>query len=83
MLCPPACVVGAVAAVAAQGCGSRVLMYTGMGQGGQPRSKLTTVFNHPKGAGLRKHLVFSESVFLLNHNHPTQTPSKKKLLANL
>ena len=33
-LCPLACVVGAVAAVAFQGCGSRVLMYTGMGQGG-------------------------------------------------
>ena len=28
-----ACVVGALAA-APQGCGSRVLMYTGMGQGG-------------------------------------------------
>ena len=33
-LCPLACVVGAVAAVALQGCGSRVLIYTGMGQGG-------------------------------------------------
>ena len=33
-LCPLACVVGAVAAVAPQGCGSRVLMYTGKGQGG-------------------------------------------------
>ena len=33
-LCPLVCVVGAVAAVAPQGCGSRVLMYTGMGQGG-------------------------------------------------
>ena len=33
-LCPPGGVVGAVAAVAPQGCGSRVLMYTGMGQGG-------------------------------------------------
>ena len=33
-LCPLACVVGAVAAVASQGCGSRVLMYMGMGQGG-------------------------------------------------
>ena len=33
-LCPLACVVGAVAAVAPQGCGSRVLMYTGMGRGG-------------------------------------------------
>ena len=33
-LCPLACVVGAVAAVVPQGCGSRVLMYTGMGQGG-------------------------------------------------
>ena len=33
-LCPLACVVGAVAAVAPQGCGSRVLMYTGFGQGG-------------------------------------------------
>ena len=32
--CPLACVVGAVAAVAPQGCGSRVLMYTGLGQGG-------------------------------------------------
>ena len=34
VLCPLACVVGAVAAVAPQGCGSRVLMYTGSGQGG-------------------------------------------------
>ena len=34
VLCPLACVVGAVAAVAPQGCGSRVLMYTGFGQGG-------------------------------------------------
>ena len=33
VLCALACVVGAVAAVAPQGCGSRVLMYTGMGQG--------------------------------------------------
>ena len=33
-LCILACVVGAVAAVAPQVCGSRVLMYTGMGQGG-------------------------------------------------
>ena len=33
-LCPLACAVGAVAAVAPQGCGSRVLMYTGLGQGG-------------------------------------------------
>ena len=33
-LCPLVCVVGAVAAVAPQGCGSRVLMYTGLGQGG-------------------------------------------------
>ena len=33
-LCPLACVVGAVAAVAPQGCGWRVLMYTGLGQGG-------------------------------------------------
>ena len=32
-LCPLACVVGAVAAVAPQGCGSRVPMYTGLGQG--------------------------------------------------
>ena len=32
-LCPLACVVGAVAAVAPQGCGSSVLMYTGLGQG--------------------------------------------------
>ena len=32
-LCPLACVVGAVVAVAPQGCGSRVLMYTGLGQG--------------------------------------------------
>ena len=32
-LCPLACVVGAVTAVAPQGCGSRVLMYTGLGQG--------------------------------------------------
>ena len=34
VLCPLACVVGAVAAVAPQWCGSRVLMYTGLGQGG-------------------------------------------------
>ena len=34
VLCPLAYVVGAVAAVATQGCGSRVLMYTGLGQGG-------------------------------------------------
>ena len=34
VLCPLACVVGALAVVAPQGCGSRVLMYTGMGQGG-------------------------------------------------
>ena len=34
VLCPLARVVGALAAVAPQGCGSRVLMYTGMGQGG-------------------------------------------------
>ena len=34
VLCPLACVVGAVAAVAPKGCGSRVLMYTGLGQGG-------------------------------------------------
>ena len=34
VLCPLACVVGAVAVVAPQGCGSRVLMYTSMGQGG-------------------------------------------------
>ena len=33
VLCPPACVVGALAAVAPQGCSSRVLMYTGMGRG--------------------------------------------------
>ena len=33
-LCPLACVVGAVAAVAPQGCCSRVLIYMGMGQGG-------------------------------------------------
>ena len=33
-LCPLARVVGAVAAVAPQGCGSCVLMYTGLGQGG-------------------------------------------------
>ena len=33
VLCPLACVVGAVAAVAPQGCGSRLLMYTGLGQG--------------------------------------------------
>ena len=32
--CSLACVVGALVAAAAQGCGSRVLMYTGMGQGG-------------------------------------------------
>ena len=34
VLCPLPCVVGAVAAVAPQEFGSRVLMYTGMGQGG-------------------------------------------------
>ena len=34
VLCPLACVVGAVTAVAPQGCGSRVLMYIGFGQGG-------------------------------------------------
>ena len=34
VLCSLACVVGAVAAVAPQACGSRVLMYTGLGQGG-------------------------------------------------
>ena len=33
VFCPLACVVDAVAAVAPQGCGSRVLMYTGLGQG--------------------------------------------------
>ena len=32
--CLLACVVGALAAVAPQGCGSRVLMYTGLGQSG-------------------------------------------------
>ena len=34
VLCPLACVVRAVAAITPQGCGSRVLMYMGMGQGG-------------------------------------------------
>ena len=34
VLCLLACVVGPVATVAPQGCGSRVLMYTGLGQGG-------------------------------------------------
>ena len=34
VLCPLVCVVGALAAVAPQGCGSCVLMYTGMGQAG-------------------------------------------------
>ena len=34
VLCPLACVVGALVAAAPQGCGPRVLMYTGMGQGG-------------------------------------------------
>ena len=33
VLCSLACVVGALAAFAPQWCGSRVLMYTGMGQG--------------------------------------------------
>ena len=33
VLCSLACVVGALVAAALQGCGSRVLMYTGMGQG--------------------------------------------------
>ena len=32
--CSLVCVVGALVAAAPQGCGSRVLMYTGMGQGG-------------------------------------------------
>ena len=41
-LCPLACVVGAVATVAPQGCGSRVLMYTGLGQGGFGDRKQTT-----------------------------------------
>ena len=34
VLCSLACVVGALVAAAPQGCGSRVLMYTGTGQGG-------------------------------------------------
>ena len=34
VLCSLACVIGALVAVAPQGCGSRVLMYTGTGQGG-------------------------------------------------
>ena len=34
VFCPLACVGGAVAAVAPEGCGSRVLMYPGMGHGG-------------------------------------------------
>ena len=34
VLCPLVCVVGALVAAAPQGCGSRVLMYTGTGQGG-------------------------------------------------
>ena len=34
VLCSLACVVGALVAVAPQGCGSRVLMYMGMGQCG-------------------------------------------------
>ena len=34
VLSPLACVVGALAAVTPQGCGSRVLMYMGIGQGG-------------------------------------------------
>ena len=33
VLCPLACIVGALVAAAPQGCGSRNLMYTGMGQG--------------------------------------------------
>ena len=33
VLCPLACVFGALEAVAPQGCGSRVLIHTGMGQG--------------------------------------------------
>ena len=32
--CPLECVVGALLAAVPQGCGSRVLMYTGMGQVG-------------------------------------------------
>ena len=32
--CSLACVVGALVAAAPQACGSRVLMYTGMGHGG-------------------------------------------------
>ena len=34
VMCPLACVVGALAAVAPKACGWRVLMYTGMNQGG-------------------------------------------------
>ena len=34
VLCSPVCVVGALSAAAPQGCGSRVLMYMGTGQGG-------------------------------------------------
>ena len=34
VLCSLVCVVGAFVAAARQGCGSRVLMYTGTGQGG-------------------------------------------------
>ena len=34
VLCPLVCVVGALVAATPQGCGSRVLMYTGTGQGG-------------------------------------------------
>ena len=34
VLCPLVCVVGALVAAAPQGCGSRVLMYRGTGQGG-------------------------------------------------
>ena len=34
VLCPLMCVVGALVAAAPQGCGSRVLMYTGTRKGG-------------------------------------------------
>ena len=32
---------------------------------------------------MKKHWVLSESAFPLDHNHPIETPSQKKLLAKL
>ena len=52
----------------------------------QPKTKLRNfplVLEYLKGAGMKKRSVSSKSAFLLVHNHPTQTPSQKKLLAKL